>query len=397
MEEDFQKEAITVWEKSSSRPFHLKTKFLSSDLQKWRKKKPNLNSQLQAIEDSILKLQSLHPNLQNNTLQRDLIQQHQVILDKQAEFHKQRYKKLWVTEGDRNTHFFQQSILKRARRNRILFLTDKLGNPLTTQDQIASCFNSYFTKLFTSQVQHQQFHYLPQQNRGDEDLNSEFTRSVPDKAELWAIIKNMRKDAAPGPDGFDAAFYRASWDWLGDDVVQLVQNFYSTGILPPDLNKTFVVLIPKKNAPVLPQDFRPISLCNVIYKIIAKSLADRIKPFLPNKIHASQAAFIPGRHISSNIIIAQEITHSFGLTSWKHKCFLLKIDLAKAFDRIEWNFITNAMLRIGLPTHIVNLISACISTTDFSVLVNGQSSPSFLSQRGIRQGCPLSPYLLFWQ
>lgn len=113
-------------------------------------------------------------------------------------------------------------------------------------------------------------------------------------------------------------------------------------------------------------------------------------------MHLSQSAFIPGRHISSNIIIAQEITHSFGLTSWNHKGFLLKIDLAKAFDRIEWNFITNAMLRIGLPLQIVNLTRTCISTLDFYVLVNGQPSSSFLSQRGIRQGCPLSPYLLHW-
>jgi len=150
------------------------------------------------------------------------------------------------------------------------------------------------------------------------------------------------------------------------------------------LIKLFFVLIPKKNAPVLPQDFRPISLCNVIYKVIAKSLADRIKPHLPNKIHLSESAFIPGRHISSNIITAQEITHTFGLSSWKNKGFLLKIDLAKAFDRIEWSFITSALSRNGFPSHVVTLIKSCISTPEFSVLVNGQPSTSFLSQRGVR-------------
>ena len=128
----------------------------------------------------------------------------------------------------------------------------------------------------------------------------------------------------------------------------------------------------------------PISLCNVIYKVIAKSLADRIKPHLPNKIHLSQSAFIPGRHISSNIITAQEITHTFGLSSWKNKGFLLKIDLAKAFDRIEWSFITSALSRNGFPSHVVTLIKSCISTPEFSVLVNGQPSTSFLSQRGVR-------------
>jgi len=192
------------------------------------------------------------------------------------------------------------------------------------------------------------------------------------------------RDASPGPDGFNVAFYRATWPWIGDDVTTLVHNFYRTGTLPPEINKTFFVLIPKKNAHVLPQDFRPISLCNVIYKVIAKSLADRIKPHLPNKIHLSQSAFIPGRHISSNIITAQQITHTFGLSSWKNKGFLLKIDLAKAFDRIEWSFITSALSRNGFPSHVVTLIKSCISTPEFSVLVNGQPSTSFLSQRGVR-------------
>jgi len=105
--------------------------------------------------------------------------------------------------------------------------------------------------------------------------------------------------------------------------------------MPPEINSTPIALIPKINAPITPKDFRPISLCNVIYKIISKSLAERIKNHLPHIIHPSQAAFVQGRHIASNIIIAQEIIHSFNLKSWKQKAFFLKLDLAKAFDRIE--------------------------------------------------------------
>jgi len=238
--------------------------------------------------------------------------------------------------------------------------------------------------LFTSQLQQQQNSGTSVANIHETSTTDSFLDSIPDKEEIWQILKHMKRDAAPGPDGFNVAFYRAAWPWVGDDVTTLVHNFYRTGTLPPEINKTFIVLIPKKNAHVLPQDFRPISLCNVIYKVIAKSLADRIKPHLPNKIHLSQSAFIPGRHISSNIITAQEITHTFGLSSWKNKGFLLKIDLAKAFDRIEWSFITSALSRNGFPFHVVTLIKSCISTPEFSVLVNGQPSTSFLSQRGVR-------------
>jgi hypothetical protein len=188
-------------------------------------------------------------------------------------------------------------------------------------------------------------------------------------------------------------FYLSAWSWIGDDVTNLVRNFYTTGIIPPHLNDTQIALIPKKIAPQLPTDFRPISLCNVVYKIIAKSLANRLKEHLPDYIHPSQQAFIEGRRISNNIILAQEIAHSFSLTSWKSLDFMLKIDLAKAFDRIEWCFIVSALARKGLRSHFINLVHACISSPTFSVIINGQSFAKFNSTRGIRQGCPLSPYL----
>jgi hypothetical protein len=203
----------------------------------------------------------------------------------------------------------------------------------------------------------------------------------------------MKRNASPGPDGFNVEFYIATWEWIGDDVHQLVKNFFLTASLPAHANDTHIALIPKKLVPMVPADYRPISLCNVIYKIIAKCLANRLKPHLPDYIHPSQQAFIEGRRISDNIIIAQEITHSFQLSSWKNKAFMLKIDLAKAFDRLEWNFITAALARKGLHGHFINLIHTCISSPRFSVIINGQPYANFVSTRGIRQGCPLSPYL----
>ena len=163
--------------------------------------------------------------------------------------------------------------------------------------------------------------------------------------------------------------------------------------MPAGINDTAIVLIPKVNSPADLKDFRPISLCNVVYKIIAKSLANRLKPHLPDYIDPAQQAFIEGRRISDNIIIAQEITHSFALKSWEYHAFMLKIDLAKAFDRLEWNFIVSALSRKGLHGHFINRVHACVSSPTFSVPINGQSAAKFKSHRGIRQGCPMSPYL----
>lgn len=137
-------------------------------------------------------------------------------------------------------------------------------------------------------------------------------------------------------------------------------------------------------------------MCNVIYKTIAKSLANRVKDHLPTYISYAQSAFIAHRHIYSNIIITQELIHPFNLKIWKHNAFLLKIDLAKAFDRLdrlEWSFIFNALVRLGFTTNFINLIHTCISTSSLVILVNDESTEYFHPQRGLRQGCPLSPYL----
>jgi hypothetical protein len=389
MEEDFQDVAQTSWNRSASHSFSHKTRFLAADLRKWRRLKPKTRDQLQSIEEQILAEQSLHPSQQNPALQQQLHQQqHHHLQNREEVYHIQRAKKCWAIKGDRNTDFFHLSIIKRNRKNTISFLTNHDGTHSTTPDQIAATLTSYFQSIFTSSIPlplSSHFHTanattppLPNQDQAD------FTYSTPDLPELYSIIKNMRSNATPGPDGLNAAFYKATWNWSKHDVHHLVSDFYTNSTLPADLNRTFITLIPKKSNPVIPQDFRPIGLCNVIYKIISKSLADRIKPHLPDYISQSQSAFIAGRHISSNVILTQEIIHSFKLKSWTSQAFLLKIDLAKAFDRLEWSFISQALTRIGFSPHFINLIYTCISTPSLSILINHEPTPFFYPQRGLR-------------
>ena len=165
------------------------------------------------------------------------------------------------------------------------------------------------------------------------------------------------------------------------NIHKLVTDFYNSGNFPITLNATEIVLIPKKAHAHHVTDYRPISLTNVIYRLIAKSLANRIKKELPDYIHHSQHAFIQARRITDNIIIAQEIVHSFNLKSFNQEAFMLKIDLAKAFDRIEWSFILDTLRRKGYQGHSIKLLYTCISTTTFSVNVNEEAYRNFQATR----------------
>jgi hypothetical protein len=410
MEEDFQQTAQQSWHNSASRSLSHKIRFLAADLKKWRAKKPKTSDQLQSIEDQILSQQTLPPSNQNHTLLHSLNQQHQHLLAREESYHIQRFKKQWAIQGDRNTPFFHLAIIKRHRKNKISHLLKPDGSPSTTPNQISSTLLNYFQSIFSTSSSRPHSpttnpsHQLPQSHNPHQISqpqpsglpnpdSTSFTYSTPDLNEIHSIINKMRSNVAPGPDGLNAAFYKASWNWVKQDLFHLVSDFYSSAILPQEINQTFLTLIPKKTNPSIPQDFRPISLYNVVYKLIAKSLADRIKPHLSDYISQAQSAFVAGRHISSNIILTQEIIHSFTLKSWTSQAFLLKIDLAKAFDRLEWNFITTGLNRLGFNSHFINLVSTCISSSSLSILVNDQPTSYFFPQCGLRQGCPLSPYL----
>ncbi|KAA3464882.1 LINE-1 reverse transcriptase isogeny [Gossypium australe] len=198
---------------------------------------------------------------------------------------------------------------------------------------------------------------------------------------------------APGSDGFHAHFFQSQWDIIGNDICNWVKGVFAGQMIDQDLNNTLVILIPKKECLEDFSQFRPISLCSVLYKLVIKVIANRFKLVFPNIISQEQAGFIASRNIMDNIILAQEVIHSIRCKRNGKNWVAIKLDLEKAYDRVNWEFINAFLMAVGVPEFLRKVIMSAISSSSMQILWNGVPTQKFKPARGIRQGCPLSPYL----
>ncbi|XP_072074409.1 uncharacterized protein [Arachis hypogaea] len=194
----------------------------------------------------------------------------------------------------------------------------------------------------------------------------------------------MSSFKAPGPDGFQAIFYKEFWDSLSNDVCGLVKRAFEGESMNAAIFDTLVVLISKVKIPSSLREFRPISLCNVIYKIVTKVLVNRFRPFLSEIIGPLQGGFIRGRETTENIIIAQEIMHFMRNTKSRKGTMVFKIDLEKAYDKVDWHFLEATLVRFGFPKATINLILNCVTSSSLAVLWNGNRLQNFNPKRGLR-------------
>jgi hypothetical protein len=202
----------------------------------------------------------------------------------------------------------------------------------------------------------------------------------------------MNKEGASGPDGFTVKFFHSQWHIVKDDLCNAITQFFKGHKLSKAWKSTFISLIPKNSTPSTFKDFRPISLCNVAYKIISKILASRMDLILTKIISPEQGAFVKHRLIHDNIALTQEMTQNIN-TKVRGGNVILNLDMEKAFDRLQWPFLFKVLEKFGFSNVWIQHIKNCIIDIPFSIIIKGSSSPFFKSSRGLRQGDPISPGL----
>uniref|UniRef100_A0A8C5MQM8 Reverse transcriptase domain-containing protein n=1 Tax=Leptobrachium leishanense TaxID=445787 RepID=A0A8C5MQM8_9ANUR len=295
-----------------------------------------------------------------------------------------------------------RKIKPKYKSNQIAKIVDKQGVSHDTPKEIRDAFTAYFAKLY---------HHTPSHNDSNRTLQADIEgyltkSSIPHlneqqiaaldspftEEEIREVVKELKPNKAPGPDGLTGQYYKCFANSLVPRLCTMFNSLRGGGGLMPEALLASVVLIPKPGKDVQGIDnYRPISLLNTDLKILAKLMALRLGPMLSTLIHPDQVGFMPGRQAFENTRRAADLI--WWARSRKVPSLFLSLDAEKAFDRAEWPFLFRLLERAGLPESFLALTRALYATPMAQILIPGTDPTPFPIRNGTRQGCPLSPTL----
>ncbi|GAU33856.1 hypothetical protein TSUD_66430 [Trifolium subterraneum] len=319
----------------------------ANKLQRWGKRKRVRFKE--EIDECVRRMNELRGNQDGEvSLQyQELSEKHATLLIQEEGYWKQRAKMHWLQEGDMNMRFFHMSATARSKKKKVTKLVADNGTEAHSQEELCEVAKSYFDNLFK-----------PRDGDHDPVLNLIHPRVTDDdnffltapitKVEIQQALFQMHPDKSPGPDEFNPAFYQRFWEHCSDDIFSAASTWLERGYFPTSLNETNICLIPKCDNLTSMKDLRPISLCNVLYKMISKVLANRLKCCLDKCVSQEQSAFVEGRSILDNVLIATEVIHALKRkTQGRRGELALKIDISKAYDKVDGVFFAESRIATG--------------------------------------------------
>lgn len=374
-----------------------KLKLVKSALIDLNKKNGNLHSNVAQARATLNEIQTdltLDPNdLEHLEKEKQASIALNKALDEEESLSQQKSRVRWLQLGDNNSSFFFNQTRANWNHNKILAIQNSDGVLVHGHCAVAATAVDYFQNSLGRPCHRDQPLDLSGVNcKALTETQASHLEDPFTAEQVYDTLKHLKKNKAPGPDGFNVEFFLASWDIVGDCFTKAILSFFENSWLHNGVNHSSIALIPKTASPLTMKDFRPISLCTVAYKCISKLMAERMKLVLPHVIDPAQSAFVPGRSISDNVIMAQELFRGYSRETGMPKC-ALKVDLHKAFDSVLWDFILASLEKLNFPQKFCSWVKACVCFPKFSVKINGTLNGYFSGAKGLRQGCPMSPYL----
>ncbi|XP_074336615.1 uncharacterized protein LOC141673774 [Apium graveolens] len=299
-------------------------------------------------------------------------------------YNETRVKQFWLGEGDQNTRFFHNFSTGRKKYNKVVKLKDKSGVWREGREEIQNIITQYFDELFQASGTSGELTDKEVVNGVTEEHNCELHKPITYE-EVKKALFEMYPEKSPRPDGLNPGFYQAYWEVVGRDMVEFCQKYFAIGDLPAGVNNTLVCLIPKVTQPQQMTDVRPISLCNILFRVLSKVLANRLKICLPSLISDKQSAFVQGRLLTDNALIAFELNHYIRRkTQGGNGVVGFKIDISKAYDRLEWKYLEGMLKKFGFGGMWIDRVMQCVRTVSYSFIHDGVEFGNVLPQRGIR-------------
>ncbi|XP_019089220.1 PREDICTED: uncharacterized protein LOC109128016 [Camelina sativa] len=347
--------------------FSAKQKMLKRDLKTLSRE--NYSDIQNSVRETNLLLQSVQIKAITNLTpalyqqERELHQKWDMLRKVEEAYFKQRSHINWLREGDLNTAYFHRITQLRNAFNAIQSFSTPFGVLVDDPSEMSRMAVNHFFSILGPGV-------LPPLTvtpsciqslisyRCPSVLKASMIR-IPSHKEITRVLFKLNANKASGPDGFTSAFYKAAWGILGSEVTASILKFFHTSFLPLSVNATTLALIPKVPGASVVSDFRPISCLNTLYKVIAKLLVARLKPVLPELIQRNQSAFIKGRLLVENTLLAAELVNGYHKEKGP-KRITIKVDIAKAFDTIRWEYIFSCLRGIEIPKLYLWWLQACI-------------------------------------